>query len=67
MLKESICVNYFVRRSADLVLCVSVERDGDLKSWINRERFQNYMKIDSYTLYAMGETGNMNSPVHRLI
>lgn len=25
------------------------------------------MKIDSYTLYAMGETGNMNSPVHPLI
>uniref|UniRef100_A0A671TW54 protein disulfide-isomerase n=1 Tax=Sparus aurata TaxID=8175 RepID=A0A671TW54_SPAAU len=37
----------------------NVERDGDLKSWINRERFQNYMKIDSYTLYAMGETGKL--------
>ncbi|KAM8728646.1 protein disulfide-isomerase tmx3a-like isoform 1-T1 [Acanthopagrus schlegelii] len=35
------------------------ERDGDLKSWINRERFLNYMKIDSYTLYAMGETGKL--------
>uniref|UniRef100_A0A8C3A2E4 protein disulfide-isomerase n=1 Tax=Cyclopterus lumpus TaxID=8103 RepID=A0A8C3A2E4_CYCLU len=31
--------------------------DGDLKSWINRERFPNYLRIDSYTLYAMGESG----------
>ncbi|XP_071346659.1 protein disulfide-isomerase tmx3a-like isoform X2 [Trachinotus anak] len=35
------------------------ERDGDLKSWINRERFPNYFKIDSYTLYAMGESGKL--------
>ncbi|XP_074484681.1 protein disulfide-isomerase tmx3a-like, partial [Sebastes fasciatus] len=34
------------------------KRDGDLKSWINRERFPNYLKIDSYTLYAMGDSGN---------
>ncbi|XP_073348067.1 protein disulfide-isomerase tmx3a-like [Pagrus major] len=37
----------------------NVERDGELKSWINRERFLNYMNIDSYTLYAMGETGKL--------
>uniref|UniRef100_A0A3Q0R5Q7 protein disulfide-isomerase n=1 Tax=Amphilophus citrinellus TaxID=61819 RepID=A0A3Q0R5Q7_AMPCI len=36
----------------------SEERDGDLKSWINRERFPTFSQIDSYTLYAMGETGN---------
>uniref|UniRef100_UPI0037E79BB7 protein disulfide-isomerase tmx3a-like n=1 Tax=Semicossyphus pulcher TaxID=241346 RepID=UPI0037E79BB7 len=35
------------------------ELDGDLKSWINRERFPNYFMIDSYTLYAMGETGKL--------
>ncbi|XP_065809480.1 protein disulfide-isomerase tmx3a-like [Labrus bergylta] len=35
------------------------EVDGDLKSWINRERFPYYLKIDSYTLYAMGETGKL--------
>ncbi|XP_040001947.1 melanopsin-like isoform X2 [Xiphias gladius] len=35
------------------------EHDGDLKSWINRERFPNYFKIDSYTLYAMGESGKL--------
>ncbi|XP_063317254.1 protein disulfide-isomerase tmx3a-like isoform X4 [Pelmatolapia mariae] len=34
----------------------SEERDGDLKLWINRERFPNFSQIDSYTLYAMGET-----------
>ncbi|XP_070829707.1 protein disulfide-isomerase tmx3a-like [Chaetodon trifascialis] len=35
------------------------ELDGDLKSWINRERFPNYFKIDSYTLYTMGESGKL--------
>ncbi|XP_040911370.1 protein disulfide-isomerase TMX3-like [Toxotes jaculatrix] len=35
------------------------EHDGDLKMWINRERFPNYFKIDSYTLYAMGESGKL--------
>ncbi|XP_074484680.1 protein disulfide-isomerase tmx3a-like, partial [Sebastes fasciatus] len=35
------------------------KRDGDLKSWINRERFPNYLKIDSYTLYAMGDSGKL--------
>ncbi|XP_029381299.1 protein disulfide-isomerase TMX3-like [Echeneis naucrates] len=33
--------------------------DGDLKTWINRERFPSYFKIDSYTLYAMGESGKL--------
>ncbi|KAK2822948.1 hypothetical protein Q5P01_023013 [Channa striata] len=37
----------------------SEERDGDLKLWINRERFPNFSKIDSYTLYAMGESGKL--------
>uniref|UniRef100_A0A4W5Q205 protein disulfide-isomerase n=1 Tax=Hucho hucho TaxID=62062 RepID=A0A4W5Q205_9TELE len=31
------------------------QQDGDLTSWINRERFLNYLPIDSYTLYAMGD------------
>ena len=34
------------------------ETDGDLKMWINRERFRSYSKIDSYTLYSMGDTGS---------
>ncbi|XP_068455155.1 protein disulfide-isomerase tmx3a-like isoform X2 [Clinocottus analis] len=33
--------------------------DGDLKSWINRERFPNYLRIDSYTLYAMGDSDKL--------
>lgn len=41
--------------------CVSEERDGDLRSWISRERFPSYSKIDSYALYAMGESGNFTS------
>ncbi|KAK6302283.1 hypothetical protein J4Q44_G00266380 [Coregonus suidteri] len=35
------------------------QQDGDLTSWINRERFLNYLPIDSYTLYAMGDTGKL--------
>ncbi|XP_031176978.2 protein disulfide-isomerase TMX3-like [Sander lucioperca] len=35
------------------------ESDGDLQSWINRERFPNYNQIDGYTLYAMGESGKL--------
>ncbi|KAL6103658.1 uncharacterized protein ACO6RY_13562 [Pungitius sinensis] len=35
------------------------ELDGDLKSWINRERFPNFMRIDSFTLYAMGESDKL--------
>ncbi|XP_061694832.1 protein disulfide-isomerase TMX3-like isoform X7 [Syngnathoides biaculeatus] len=32
--------------------------DGSLKAWIKRERFSNYAKVDSYTLYAMGDSGD---------
>ncbi|XP_035988875.1 protein disulfide-isomerase TMX3 [Fundulus heteroclitus] len=35
------------------------EQDGDLKSWIKRERFPNFFLVDSYTLYAMGESGKL--------
>ncbi|XP_059200786.1 protein disulfide-isomerase TMX3-like [Centropristis striata] len=35
------------------------EQDGDLKLWINRERFPSYQRIDSYTLYAMGDSGKL--------
>ncbi|KAK6310314.1 hypothetical protein J4Q44_G00183690 [Coregonus suidteri] len=35
------------------------QQDEDLASWINRERFLNYLPIDSYTLYAMGDTGKL--------
>ncbi|XP_070701574.1 protein disulfide-isomerase tmx3a-like [Pempheris klunzingeri] len=37
----------------------SEERDGNLKSWINRERFPHYSKLDSYSLYATGESGKL--------
>lgn len=32
-----------------------------MKSWINRERFPNYSKVDSFTLYAMGDSGNLTA------
>ncbi|XP_071218797.1 protein disulfide-isomerase tmx3a-like [Salvelinus alpinus] len=35
------------------------QHDGDLTSWINRERFLNYLQIDSYTLYEMGDTSKL--------
>ncbi|XP_062337338.1 protein disulfide-isomerase TMX3-like [Osmerus eperlanus] len=36
-----------------------MDRDGDLTSWINRERFPYYLKIDTYTLYAMGDSDKL--------
>ncbi|XP_039610282.1 protein disulfide-isomerase TMX3-like [Polypterus senegalus] len=33
--------------------------DGDLSTWINKERFQGYLHIDGYTLYELGETGKL--------
>ncbi|XP_073720072.1 protein disulfide-isomerase TMX3 isoform X1 [Misgurnus anguillicaudatus] len=33
--------------------------DGSLLSWVNRERFQSYLKIDGFTLYELGETGKL--------
>ncbi|KAM8838974.1 protein disulfide-isomerase TMX3-like [Synchiropus picturatus] len=41
------------------LLTYDEDEDGDLKRWINRERFPNYQKIDSYILYAMGDTGKL--------
>ncbi|KAM6962484.1 protein disulfide-isomerase tmx3a-like [Aplochiton taeniatus] len=35
------------------------DNDGNLTSWINRERFLSYSNIDSYTLYSMGDTGKL--------
>ncbi|XP_062843556.1 protein disulfide-isomerase tmx3a [Trichomycterus rosablanca] len=31
------------------------ERDGNLSSWVDRERFPRYFQMDSFTLYQMGE------------
>ncbi|MFT7809495.1 protein disulfide-isomerase TMX3-like [Arapaima gigas] len=31
--------------------------DGSLSSWVTKERFQNYLLIDGFTLYDLGETG----------
>ncbi|XP_073754174.1 protein disulfide-isomerase TMX3 isoform X6 [Callorhinus ursinus] len=33
--------------------------DGDLSSWINRERFQNYLTMDGFLLYELGDTGKL--------
>ncbi|XP_069476886.1 protein disulfide-isomerase TMX3 [Ambystoma mexicanum] len=33
--------------------------DGDLSSWINKERFQGYIQVDGFTLYELGDTGKL--------
>ncbi|XP_025221188.1 protein disulfide-isomerase TMX3 isoform X2 [Theropithecus gelada] len=33
--------------------------DGDLSAWINRERFQNYLAMDGFLLYELGDTGKL--------
>ncbi|XP_062836640.1 protein disulfide-isomerase TMX3 isoform X1 [Anolis carolinensis] len=33
--------------------------DGDLSSWISRERFQGYLNVDGFTLYELGDTGKL--------
>ncbi|XP_028921009.1 protein disulfide-isomerase TMX3 [Ornithorhynchus anatinus] len=33
--------------------------DGDLLSWINKERFQSYLTVDGFTLYELGDTGKL--------
>ncbi|XP_069323981.1 protein disulfide-isomerase TMX3 isoform X2 [Eulemur rufifrons] len=33
--------------------------DGDLSSWINRERFQSYLTMDGFLLYELGDTGKL--------
>ncbi|XP_069076003.1 protein disulfide-isomerase TMX3 [Pleurodeles waltl] len=33
--------------------------DGDLSSWINKERFQGYLQVDGFTLYELGDTGKL--------
>ncbi|MBZ3887360.1 Protein disulfide-isomerase TMX3 [Sciurus carolinensis] len=33
--------------------------DGDLSAWINRERFQNYLTMDGFLLYELGDTGKL--------
>jgi len=34
------------------------ESDGELMAWVSRERFRRYSKLDSFTLYSMGDTGS---------
>ncbi|KPP74531.1 protein disulfide-isomerase TMX3-like [Scleropages formosus] len=34
-------------------------QDGELSSWVNRERFRGYLHIDGFTLYELGETGKL--------
>ncbi|KAH0617845.1 hypothetical protein JD844_016487 [Phrynosoma platyrhinos] len=33
--------------------------DGDLSSWISRERFQGYLNVDGFILYELGDTGKL--------
>eukprot|EP00079_Xenopus_tropicalis_P012565 XP_002939661.1 PREDICTED: protein disulfide-isomerase TMX3 [Xenopus tropicalis] len=33
--------------------------DGDLSSWVNKERFEGYLHIDGFTLYELGDTGKL--------
>ncbi|XP_007886209.1 protein disulfide-isomerase TMX3 [Callorhinchus milii] len=33
--------------------------DGDLSSWVNKEKFQGYVYIDGFTLYELSETGKL--------
>nr|XP_048275164.1 protein disulfide-isomerase TMX3 isoform X2 [Myodes glareolus] len=33
--------------------------DGDLSSWVSRERFQNYLTMDGFLLYELGDTGKL--------
>lgn len=45
------------------------EVGGDLRRWVNKERFPLFAHIDSFTLYAMGDSGNditvMSSNMYR--
>ncbi|KAL4623426.1 protein disulfide-isomerase TMX3-like [Arapaima gigas] len=34
-------------------------QDGELSSWVNKERFRGYLQIDGFTLYELGETGKL--------
>ncbi|XP_061111706.1 protein disulfide-isomerase TMX3-like, partial [Conger conger] len=34
-------------------------RDGDLSSWVNKERFLSYLHIDGFILYELGDTGKL--------
>ncbi|XP_056377455.1 protein disulfide-isomerase TMX3 isoform X3 [Hyla sarda] len=33
--------------------------DGDLSSWVNKERFEGYLHVDGFTLYELGDTGKL--------
>ncbi|XP_075069351.1 protein disulfide-isomerase TMX3 [Mixophyes fleayi] len=33
--------------------------DGDLSSWVNKERFESYLHVDGFTLYELGDTGKL--------
>ncbi|XP_024909551.1 uncharacterized protein LOC103398758 isoform X2 [Cynoglossus semilaevis] len=37
----------------------SEEVGGDLRRWVNKERFPLFAHIDSFTLYAMGDSGKL--------
>lgn len=40
-------------------LCLAEYEDGSLATWVNKERFQGYLQIDGFTLYELGETGDV--------
>ncbi|XP_066435597.1 protein disulfide-isomerase TMX3 [Eleutherodactylus coqui] len=33
--------------------------DGDLSSWVSKERFEGYLHVDGFTLYELGDTGKL--------
>uniref|UniRef100_A0A3P8WA18 protein disulfide-isomerase n=1 Tax=Cynoglossus semilaevis TaxID=244447 RepID=A0A3P8WA18_CYNSE len=63
--QTSVC-SYLYHR---LKLNQSEEVGGDLRRWVNKERFPLFAHIDSFTLYAMGDSGNditvMSSNMYR--
>ncbi|XP_033613279.1 protein disulfide-isomerase TMX3 [Fukomys damarensis] len=40
-------------------MCYEEYEDGDLSAWISRERFQNYLTMDGFLLYELGDTGKL--------
>lgn len=64
---EEVCPEYVALKEMPAVLVFKdgtyfvydEYEDGDLSSWINRERFQNYLTMDGFLLYELGDTGKL--------
>lgn len=53
----NLCLYLYAGSWSVFILLFIEYEDGSLASWVNRERFQNYLQIDGFTLYELGETG----------